>query len=210
MQAERLGWKQSFVIYLTSFISLLPSLPMTIRFATPDDAAALLAIYGPYVTDTCISFEYEVPSVADFRGRIEATQQQFPYLVAEVDGRVLGYAYASRHMDRTAYHWSVNTSVYVHPDGHRQGIARQLYDRLLDLLRRQGYCNAYAGITLPNPASEVFHQITGFTPVGTYRSVGYKFGAWHDVVWLSLLLQTYPANPAIPIPIGQLIELDKG
>ncbi|QJD80776.1 arsinothricin resistance N-acetyltransferase ArsN1 family B [Spirosoma rhododendri] len=183
---------------------------MVIRFATPDDAAALLAIYGPYVTDSIISFEYDVPTVAEFRGRIEAIQQQFPYLVAEVDGRVLGYAYASRHMDRMAYQWSVNTSVYVHPDGHRQGIARQLYTRLLDLLRQQGYHNAYAGITLPNPASEAFHASMGFTPVGTYRNIGYKFGAWHDVIWLSLLLQPYQNDPAPPVSIGKLADSGNG
>ncbi|GAB2565772.1 arsinothricin resistance N-acetyltransferase ArsN1 family B [Spirosoma areae] len=176
---------------------------MTIRFATPADAPVLLAIYAPYITDSCISFEYEVPTVTEFAERIRIIHQRLPYLVAEVDGRIRGYAYASRHRDRAAYQWSVDTSVYVHPDGHRQGVARQLYTTLFDLLRRQGYFNAYAGITLPNPKSEAFHQTMGFKPVGIYTNVGYKFGVWHDVSWLQLALQAHQPNPALPISITE-------
>lgn len=177
---------------------------MTIRFATLADASAILAIYGPYITESIISFEYEVPTVLEFTERIRAIQQQLPYLIVEANGRVMGYAYASRHRDRAAYQWSVDTSVYVHPDGHRQGIARQLYTALFDLLRRQGYYNAYAGITLPNPKSEAFHRTMGFEPVGTYANVGYKFGEWHDVAWFQLTLQPHQTNPTPPVPIHQL------
>ncbi|MBN8823427.1 MULTISPECIES: arsinothricin resistance N-acetyltransferase ArsN1 family B [unclassified Spirosoma] len=174
---------------------------MTIRFATPADAPAILAIYAPYITDTTITFEYDVPSTDAFTERIRSIQQQLPYLVAEVDGRVLGYAYASKHRDRTAYQWSVETSVYVHPDGHRKGIARQLYTNLFAYLRQQGYYNAYAGITLPNPKSEAFHQSMGFEPVGVYRNIGYKMGAWHSVAWFQLLLQPHQLNPPAPTSI---------
>ena len=171
---------------------------MTIRLATPADVPTILDIYAPFITESTTSFEYEVPTVIEFAGRIQLIQQQYPYLVAERDGRVLGYAYASKHRDRTAYQWSVETSVYVHPDGQRQGIARQLYTTLFDLLRRQGYYSAYAGITLPNPASEAFHRSMGFETVGVFKNIGYKFGAWHDVIWLQLALQDYSSSPSHP------------
>lgn len=177
---------------------------MNVRFATPADAPAILDIYGPYITGSTITFEYDVPTVAEFTERIRTIQQQLPYLVAEVDGKLLGYAYASRHRDRIAYQWSADTSVYVHPDGHRKGVARQLYTTLFDLLRRQGYYNAYAGITLPNVPSEAFHRSFGFEPVGVYAHVGYKFGAWHSVVWLQLSLQSHQLNPVPPISVREL------
>ncbi|GAB4019864.1 GNAT family N-acetyltransferase [Spirosoma migulaei] len=177
---------------------------MTIRFATPADVPAILAIYAPYITGSTITFEYDVPTVAEFTERVQTIQQQLPYLVAESDERLLGYAYASKHRDRTAYQWSVETSVYVHPDGHRQGIARQLYARLFELLRRQGYYNAYAGITLPNHKSESFHRSVGFEHIGTYSNIGYKMGAWHSVTWFQLALQPYQSNPVLPVSITQL------
>ncbi|AKD56443.1 GNAT family N-acetyltransferase [Spirosoma radiotolerans] len=177
---------------------------MTIRFATLADVPAILAIYAPYITDSVISFEYEVPTLAEFSERVRVIQTQFPYLVAELDGRVLGYAYASKHRDRTAYQWSVETSVYVHPDGHRQGIARQLYTTLLTYLRRQGYINAFAGITSPNPSSEAFHRAMAFTHIGTYSNIGYKMGSWHSVSWFQLALQAHKVDPPVPLSIGQL------
>lgn len=180
---------------------------MTIRFAQPHDAPAILAVYAPFVTGSTITFEYEVPTIAEFAHRIQTIQQQFPYLVAEEEGSVLGYAYASRHRDRPAYQWSVETSVYVQPAGHRRGIARQLYTDLFALLRRQGYYNAYAGITSPNPASESFHQSMGFDYLGTFANIGYKMGAWHNVSWFQLALQPHQLNPAAPLPISQLSGL---
>ena len=182
---------------------------MNIRFATPADTPAILETYAPYITHSIITFEYDVPSVAEFAERIRIVQQQLPYLVAEVDGQIMGYAYASKHRDRMAYQWSVDTSVYVHPDGHRQGIARQLYTTLFELLRRQGYYNVYAGITLPNPKSEAFHSTMGFEPVGIYTNVGYKMGAWHDVVWLQLALKPHQLDPIPPTPIrGDELDAD--
>lgn len=177
---------------------------MIIRFAQPADVPDILAIYAPYITESTMSFEYEVPTITEFAGRVQTIQQQFPYLVAELNGQVLGYAYGSKHRDRTAYQWSAETSVYVHPDGHRRGIARQLYTTLFELLRRQGYYNAFAGVTLPNFASEAFHRSMGFEPVGIYQNIGYKFGAWRSVAWLQLVLQPYENNPATPVPIGKL------
>jgi phosphinothricin acetyltransferase len=177
---------------------------MLIRFATPADALAIQDIYAPYVTESTITFECDVPTVADIAGRIQTIQQQFPYLIAEIDGRILGYAYASKHRDRTAYQWSVETSVYVHPDGHRQGIARQLYTELFTWLRRQGYYSAYAGITLPNPASEAFHQSMGFEPIGVFANIGYKLGTWCSVGWFQLALQPHQPEPPVPLSITTL------
>jgi phosphinothricin acetyltransferase len=176
-----------------------------LRLATADDADALLAIYAAYIDHTAITFEYEAPSRGEFAGRIRSILAQLPWLVHEQDGRVTGYAYASRHRDRVAYQWSVETSVYIHPDCHRQGIARSLYEALFALLRQQGYHNAYAGITLPNPKSEQFHQSMGFVPVGVYQKVGYKLGCWHDVGWYHLTLQPHAEHPVAPRPVGEVV-----
>ncbi len=172
---------------------------MFIRAALPADVPDLLAIYAPFVLNTTVSFEYEVPTVAEFTRRVDSIQQRFPFLVAGRDDRILGYAYASAHRDRAAYQWSADTSVYLHPDAHRQGMARQLYMTLFDLLRRQGLYNVYAGITLPNPASEAFHRAMGFRPVGVYENVGFKFGAWHSTEWLQLTLQPHDSDPVPPL-----------
>ena len=174
---------------------------MTIRAATLADVPAILGIYAPFILDTTVSFEYVVPTVAEFAQRVERIQKRFPYLVAEQDEQVIGYAYASAHRERAAYQWSVDTSVYIHPDAHRRGVARQLYMTLFDLLRRQGFYTAYAGITLPNPASEAFHRSMGFRPAGVYENVGFKFGTWHSTEWLQMALQPHgddPAPPALP------------
>lgn len=178
---------------------------MTIRFATPADAPAILAIYGTYILESTITFEYEVPAVEEFAGRIRVIQQQYPFLVAESEERVLGYAYATRHNERMAYQWSVNTSVYVLPEAHRKGIGRSLYAALFELLRRQGYHNAFAGITRPNPESEALHRAFGFELIGTYTNTGYKFGAWHSVSWFQLVLQPYTAEPAPPVSVNQIL-----
>ena len=169
----------------------------TIRSAAPFDAHAISAIYAPFVSDNVTSFELDPPDAADVERRILELQAQYPWLVFEADGRVLGYAYASAHRSRKAYQWSTDVSVYIHPDGHRRGIGRALYTALFEVLRRQGYVNAYAGITLPNAASVGLHEAMGFVPVGVYQRVGFKLGAWHDVVWLQLRL----ADPPVPVPV---------
>lgn len=178
---------------------------MVIRAATLADASAILAIYAPFVLNTTVSFEYAVPTIDEFSQRIESIQQRFPYLVAEQNGRIMGYAYASAHRERTAYKWSADTSVYMHPDAHRQGVARQLYATLFDLLCRQGIYNVYAGITLPNPASEAFHRSIGFRPVGVYENVGFKFGVWHSTEWLQMALQPHTESPMPPTPLPELL-----
>jgi len=167
---------------------------MKIRLATPDDAESILKIYAPFIRDTAITFETEVPSAEDFSRRIERVLERYPYLVSIVDGEIVGYAYASRLRERAAYEYSVELSVYILPRYHGAGIARKLYDCLFALLREQGYVNSCAGYSEPNEKSARFHKKYGFTPVGTYHGVGYKFGRWVDVTWTERAIRE-PGDP---------------
>jgi phosphinothricin acetyltransferase len=163
-----------------------------IRTATEADAPALLEIYRPYVESTAVSFETVAPTVDEFSARIAKSVAGWQWLVAERDGRCVGYAYGGLHRERAAYRWSAEVSAYVQPDHHRQGIGRALYTRLLDELARKGYCSAYAAITLPNDGSIALHRGVGFEPIGVFRSVGRKFGRWHDVAWFQRFLRDAP------------------
>jgi L-amino acid N-acyltransferase YncA len=154
-----------------------------IREANRTDGAAISDIYGPVVANTAISFEIEVPTVEEMADRIERTTHDYPWLVLEIDRQVAGYAYASQHRARRAYQWSVDVSVYVHEAYRRRGIGKALYTSLFGALELLGYVNLFAGIALPNPGSVGLHESMGFEPVGVYRSVGYKLGAWRDVGW---------------------------
>lgn len=178
-----------------------------IRRATEEDAPALAQIYAPYCLNTAISFEVVAPPADEMAARLHKIGQRYPWLVLVKDQAVAGYAYASAHRERAAYGWSVDTSVYVAADFHRRGVGKALYTSLLDLLPHLGYFKAYAGITLPNPGSVGLHQAVGFRPVGIYRGVGFKFGLWHDVVWLQLELQ--PEQPA-PDPPRSVMDLLDG
>jgi phosphinothricin acetyltransferase len=167
-----------------------------IRMATPDDAAAIAGIYRPIVESTAISFEIVAPDVDEMRRRIQEITASQPWLVCAWDGVVAGYAYAATHRARAAYQWSVDTSVYVDERFRRRGIGEALYRSLFALLTAQGYANAFAGITLPGSASVALHEHVGFTPVGIYRRVGYKLGAWHDVGWWQRPLDRGEAGPS--------------
>ena len=169
-----------------------------IRSVTLDDARAVSQIYAPSVSEAATSFETVAPDAAEIQRRIQDKTPKFPWLVFEADGKVLGYAYGSEHRTRQAYQWSADVSVYIHDRAQHRGVGRALYTVLLDLLRRQGYFNAYAGITQPNPGSVRLHESMGFTPVGVYSRVGFKFGRWHDVLWLHLRLSEEPLPPADP------------
>lgn len=175
-----------------------------IRPAKPADAKQCLDIYEPIVLETPISFETEAPTVEEFERRIRDTMESYPWLVGVADGRVAGYAYACKHRQRRAYQWSVEVSAYVDEAFRRKGVGRSLYERLFEYLKRQGFCNAYAGIALPNPASVAFHESMGFEPVGIYKSVGFKLGRWHDVGWWALRLADADCAPAAPIPFTVL------
>ncbi len=175
-----------------------------IHTAEARDAAMIAAVYAPYVRDTIISFETEPPTAEEMSRRLASIGARYPWLVAEQDGRVLGYAYAGEHRSRAAYRWDVDVAVYLAAEAHRRGIGRRLYGALFEVLRRLGHVNAYAGIALPNAASVSLHEALGFLPVGIYRRVGYKHGAWHDVGWWGLGLQPPPVTPAEPMPYPML------
>jgi phosphinothricin acetyltransferase len=176
----------------------------TIRLATAADAAQIQAIYAPIVSSTIISFELDPPTVDELRQRIATTLSTLPWLVCERYNMILGYAYAGPHRSRAAYQWSVDVSAYVHASAQRIGVGRALYTSLFAALRLQGFYNAYAGITLPNPASVGLHESLGFTPVGVYRNVGYKFGAWHDVGWWQRTLEEHTNAPELPLNLRQI------
>jgi phosphinothricin acetyltransferase len=179
---------------------------LVIRCASEADGEAIAAIYRPAVLDTVISFEMQAPDGAAMAARVAATLPRWPWLVSERDGRVTGYAYAGRHRDRDAYQWCVEVSVYIAADARRAGTARALYGTLFELLRAQGYVNAYAGITLPNAASVGLHEALGFVPIGTYPRIGFKFGAWHDVGWWVLMLAEHGPAPRAPTPFAALAD----
>ena len=162
---------------------------MQIRDACAErDAAACAAIYAPYVRDTVISFEDRPPSAGELAQRIETITQTHPWLVAADEAALIGFAYATRHRERASYRWATDVAVYVTPGRQRAGVGRALYRALFDRLARQGYRMACAGITLPNEASVGLHEALGFQPVGVYRKIGWKLGAWHDVGWWQLAL----------------------
>ena len=161
---------------------------MDVRQIVIGDAPSVQAIYAPYVTDTTVSFEDVPPDIMEVERRIAAILPRYPYLVAEEDGRVVGYAYASEHRTRAAYRTSIDVTVYVAPGAQRSGVARRLYSHLLPAAASLGYHAAFAGIALPNQASVGLHEAMGFEPIGIYREVGRKFDAWHDVGWWQRLL----------------------
>jgi L-amino acid N-acyltransferase YncA len=179
---------------------------MLIRNASAErDAAACAAIYAPYVRATPISLEERPPSTSELAERITNTTRTHPWLVAQDGDDVLGYAYATRHRERASYRWAADVTVYVSEGHQRRGIGRALYRTLFDMLGLQGFRIACAGITLPNAASVGLHESLGFQPVGIYRRIGWKLGAWHDVGWWQLPLgggeDGPPAEPGPPQPL---------
>jgi phosphinothricin acetyltransferase len=177
-----------------------------IRLAREADGEALADIYRPAVADRATSFEVDAPDAAEMARRVTSLTATHPWLVCVEDGRTLGYAYASRHRDRAAYQWSVEVSAYVHAAAHRRGVGTGLYASLFSVLELLGYRNAFAGITLPNDASVRFHESAGFVRVGTYRQIGWKLGAWHDVLWLQRDVAPHVPDPPIPISLSRLAD----
>jgi phosphinothricin acetyltransferase len=171
---------------------------LSIRMARDTDTQQLLGIYAPFIRDTAVSFEYEVPSATMFWERIAEVLSYCPWLVCEMNGEIAGYAYAGNHRKRVAYQWTTEVSVYISPGYKRRGVGRGLYTALIALLRLQGYKNALAGITLPNEASECFHTTMGFQPVGVYHNVGFKLGQWQDVGWWELSINEMDHLPSPP------------
>lgn len=180
---------------------------LTIRPAAPEDGAALLAVYAPYVEKTAITFEYDVPTLKDFTGRIRRTLARYPYLVAETGGQVVGYACAGPFKDRAAYDWAVETTVYVREDQKRHGIGRALYEALERCLAAQGVLNLEACIACPEREDEYltwdsvnFHSRLGYRLVGEFRGCGCKFGRWYNMVWMEKHIGEHTGNPAMVRP----------
>lgn len=177
-----------------------------IRIARPDDAEAIQKIYAPYVTDTAVTFEYDVPSVEEFRNRITEIEKNYPWLVATIDHQVVGYAYANQFKAREAYNWAVEMSVYVVQDMRRQGIGTKLYYALEEFLREMGYrnCNACIAVSprryrndedIFKNESTRFHRHVGYNFVGRFHKVGYKFGKWYDMVWMEKKIGEHVDDP---------------
>lgn len=166
-------------------------------------------IYAPFVRCVAVSFEELPPSANEMGDRIERISLTHPFLVAEDDGRVAGFAYAGAHRERAAYRWAADVSVYVDAGHRRAGLGRALYDALFGLLVRQGLRVACAGVTLPNQASVALHESLGFRPVGIYRQIGFKAGAWRDVGWWQLEL-VGPGGPGMPTEPGRPVRLEDG
>ncbi len=182
-----------------------------IRIANPRNADKLLAIYAPYVEKTAITFEYEVPSVEEFAKRIEQTLMRYPYLVAEADQEILGYAYAGMFHVRPAYDWSVETSVYVDMNYRGREIGRKLYDSLEKELLRQGITNMNACIAYPEKSDEYltddsvrFHEKMGFQMVGQFHQCAYKFGRWYHMVWMEKLIGVHGKEQAKVKPYREI------
>lgn len=169
-----------------------------IRLATEGDSASILQIYAPFITDTAISFECQIPTLVEFSKRIFNVQKEFPWLVCEIDNNIVGYAYASRFREREAYSWSADFSVYIDPRFQRKSIGKALYFSLIELLKLQGYYNIFAGITLPNIKSISLHESFGFKAIGVYENVGYKFNSWHNVKWYGLNIKEHDQSPQKP------------
>jgi L-amino acid N-acyltransferase YncA len=167
-----------------------------LRPMVESDASAMLDIYRPLVETTAVSFEEEAPSLEDYRARVRKYVSGWAGVVAEEGGLLVGFAYGSSHRERAAYRWSVETAVYVAAAARGRGVGRRLYDELLPKLADKGFCNAYAGIALPNDASVRLHLASGFEPIGTFARVGRKFGRWRDVAWFQRPLRSNPPSPA--------------
>lgn len=175
-----------------------------IRIATKDDAAGMLDIYAPFILNSGITQETEVPSVEEFQKRILLNLEDRPWLVCEIDKQVAGYAYAGKHRDRKGYQWCTEPSVYISEKYFGLKVANALYTALFDILKLQGYVNAYAVITLPNERSIAFHKKFGFEYLTTYPKIGYKLGQWHDVGWMQYEINPHKKDPADPIKFSEI------
>jgi phosphinothricin acetyltransferase len=175
-----------------------------IRCATENDVDGILAIYGPFVAETPVSFETEIPSASEMWNRISSILTELPYLVCEIDGKIAGYAYASNFRQRKSYQWSKEVSVYVAPELRGRHIATGLYFSLIEILKKLGVANLLAGITVPNPASINFHESLGFRKCGEYTKVGYKLGVWHSVGWWELRLIPENISPQSLISFSEI------
>lgn len=187
---------------------------MKIRIARPEDAAELLKIYAPYVEKTAITFEYDIPTLEDFQGRIRHTLERYPYLVAERDDAIVGYAYAGAFNVRKAYDHAAEMTIYLAPDAQKMGLGRKLYTALEGVLRLQNVLNADACIGYPEVEDEYltknsarFHEHLGYHLVGEFKGCGYKFGRWYNMIWMEKFLAPHTQNPAPFRPFPEIRDL---
>ena len=182
---------------------------MGIRFGKMEDVPQILAIYAPYVEETAVSFEYTVPTVEAFAARFQAITAQYPWLVWEEDGAVLGYAYGSAPFERAAFSWCAESSIYLRRDCRGRGIGKKLQLALEELLKMQGYQLLYALVTTDNPASVAFHKALGFTHLAAFPGCGWKLDAWHGLVWLEKRLNPVQNVCNFPAPLSTIVENDQ-
>jgi phosphinothricin acetyltransferase len=172
---------------------------MPVRAVKPEDAESILKIYSPYVANTSVTFETEIPTIDDMRGRIRNISSVYPWYVYEEKNEVRGYAYAAKHRERAAYRWSVDFAVYVERDLLGKGIGKMLFSKLIDAVKKLGYYNAFGVIALPNDRSIALHESFGFNLTGVTAKCGYKLGEWHDVGIWQLNLREADGEPAEPL-----------
>lgn len=179
-----------------------------LRMATPEDAPGVLEIYAPYVENTAVTFECVIPTVNEYAARMVSILKRYPFLVAcGQDGSIFGYSYANYFKPRAAYDWTVESTVYLKPEARGCGISHALYDRLEDLLARQGITNMCACIAIPNPSSVAFHLKRGFKEVAHFSKCGYKLGIWLDMIWVEKNIAPYSEHPE-PIVAFPDLEVD--
>lgn len=174
-----------------------------LRIATKEDGAALAAIYAYYVENTAVTFEYVAPSAEEFGERIAHKLEKYPYIVAEENGRAVGYAYADMYRERAAFNWSCELSVYVDKNETGKGTGKLLYNALIAILKLQGFVSVVASITYPNDPSVALHEKMGFSHLGTMHDIGYKFGRWLDLMWFEKRISDVN-TPAMVIPFPEL------
>lgn len=174
------------------------------RRATEDDVVPILAIYAPYVTDSAITFEYDVPSEEEFRQRIRTISTEYPYFVCESDGQIIGYAYAHRHMERAAYQWNAEISIYIRQGFTGKGLGKTMCQALIDLLRLQGIRNVFSCVTIPNERSAHLHHSMEFSTEGIFQNAGYKCGKWQTIAWFRKNIAPYTNEPAPFLPISRI------
>lgn len=175
-----------------------------IRLAQCEDVKRLLEIYAPYVLNTAITFEYKVPSIEEFKSRIINTLTRYPYLVAKVDDKIVGYAYTSSFKNRAAYDWAVETSIYVDRDYRGLGIGKTLYHELEKISKKQNILNMNACIAIPDEGSVAFHQRMGYCQIAHFHQCGYKLDKWYDMIWMEKMLGQHRFQPEPFIPFSKL------
>lgn len=185
------------------------SMKYTLRLAKLNDAEKLLEIYAPFVISndralSDVSFEYEVPSIEEFTERIKNISADYPYIVCEHEGRLLGYVYAHPYIQRAAYQWGAEVTIYLAPEGQGRGLGKVMYEALEALLRLQGVVVTYACITASNEHSVKMHESCGYKIIGTFNNTGFKHGHWLDMVWMEKVIAEYPKQPELIKKIGEL------